>query len=99
MFIAPRPLRSISSFRSEMSASLSLNELENIFLFKRNFELLQPCQVFIFECPSMMMLFLVPNVTNDCAQLGMSIGKRAIAFLPTESSANPLLLVDEVRGV
>ena len=77
----------------------SLDELENILLFKRNLELLQPCQVLILECSSPMMLFLVSNVANDRVQLRMTVGERAIAFLPTEPSANPLFLVDEVRRV
>ncbi|MDX6443779.1 MAG: hypothetical protein QOH71_853 [Blastocatellia bacterium] len=76
-----------------------LDELENILLFKRNLEFLEPCQIFIFEGSSMMMSFLVSNVTNDRVQLRMAVREGAIPFLPIEPSANPFLLVYEVGGV
>jgi len=54
-----------------------LYKVENIFLFKRNLEFLEPAQIFIFECSSMMMSFLVSNVANDRVQLRMAVRKRA----------------------
>src|SRR6266446_6392183 len=77
----------------------SLDKIENIFLLKRNLEFLEPCQILIFECSSMMMSFLISNVANNRIQLRMAVRKRAIAFLPTEPSTNPPFLVDEVRRV
>src|SRR5712692_8191816 len=46
-----------------------------------------------------MMLLLVLNVANDRVELRMSVRKSAVAFLPAKPSANPFLLVDEIRGI
>src|SRR2546423_2409123 len=45
------------------------------------------------------MLLLVFDVTDDLANLRVSIGKRAITFLPTEPSRKPPLTIDEIRAV
>src|ERR1043166_127268 len=46
-----------------------------------------------------MVFFLILNVANDHVQLGMSIGKRAIPFLPGELSLDPLVFVYVSRRV
>jgi hypothetical protein len=52
---------------------MSIHELENVFLFKRNLKFPQPREVFILECSSSMMLFLILKVANDRAELRMSL--------------------------
>ena len=50
-----------------------IDESEPEPFFKRNIKFLQPCQVLIFACASAVMLFLILNVMNNCAELRMPI--------------------------
>jgi hypothetical protein len=45
------------------------------------------------------MLFLVLNIANDRVELGMPIREGAIALLPTELAADPLVLVYIIRRI
>jgi hypothetical protein len=56
------------------------DKLKDIFLFERNFILLQPCQIFIFKRAPLMMLLLILNVSNYGVELRMPIRKSSIAF-------------------
>ncbi len=77
-----------------------IEELEKIFGFVRNIELLQKRQIFISEAASLrMVLFLVANVANDRIQVRMRVGKRAVTFLPVEPPPDPSFAFNEFGRV
>jgi len=64
-----------------------------------NFNLLEEVHVFILKRLFAMMLFLIQNVVVYIFNLRMAVRKCPIAFLPTEFSFYPRMVIDEIGGV
>jgi hypothetical protein len=73
------------------------NELENVLVLERDVKLSEQSQILVPKRSAAMVLFLVLDVANDSIKLRMPVREGAIAFLPTELPANPLVLVYMIR--
>ena len=72
------------------------NPFKQIFDLVFNLKPLEKIHVFLLKCLFAMVLFLIQNVVVDIPNLRMTVGKRPVAFLPTEPSFNPGVVVDEI---
>ena len=72
-----------------------MQEFEHIFAVVLDVKLLQQRLVFLPECASLVVLFLVPDILYYSCELRMMIRKRTVAGLPGEPAMTPPLLVYE----
>src|SRR6266446_9516317 len=68
--------------------------LEDVSLVVRDLEFIEQGLVFVAEALAGLVLFLVLDIADDRAELGVRIRKRAKALLPLEASRHPAPFVD-----
>ena len=73
-----------------------MQEFEHIFAVVLDVKLLQQRLVFLPECASLVVLFLVPDILYYSCELRMMIRERSVAGLPGKHAMNPALFVDEL---
>lgn len=64
-----------------------------------NVKFFEEIRIFVFECLSGMLCFLICNVIEYGFDLGMPVGKCSVPFLPIEFSVYPIIIIDEIGRI